>query len=61
MGKPSPKFKIGQVVRDTHSGKVSPISALYWSEGDEYNKAEWAYSIDHIGWLFVGESDLEEV
>ncbi|AKJ73522.1 putative integrase [Salmonella phage 40] len=56
---PEPKFKVGDIVRDTNTGKVKAISALYWSEGDQYNKAEWAYSIDHLGWLFIGESDLE--
>lgn len=52
------KFKIGDRVRDTFSGKEGVVSAIFWSEGDEHNKAEWAYSYDHIGWLFVGESDL---
>ena len=61
MQQTTPKFKIGDTVRDTDSGKVAPISAMYWSEGDDYNKAEWAYSIDHMGWLFIGESDLELV
>ena len=61
MQQTTPKFRIGDVVRDTCSGKVAPVSALYWSEGDDYNKAEWAYSIDHMGWLFIGESDLELV
>lgn len=56
-----PKFKIGDVVRDTMSGKERPITAMYWSEGDEHNVAEWAYSIDSLGWLFIGESDLEAV
>lgn len=61
MQQTTPKFKIGDVVRDTCSGKVAPVSALCWSEGDDYNKAEWAYSIDSMGWLFIGESDLELV
>ena len=55
------KFKIGDRVRDTFTGKEGVVSAIFWSEGDEHNKAEWAYSYDHIGWLFVGESDLEAV
>lgn len=59
MEQPVAKFKLGDVVRDTVSGKTGPVSALYWSEGDEHNKAEWACSIDHLGWLFIGESDLE--
>lgn len=54
-----PKFKIGELVRDLNTGKVSPVTALYWYEGDQYNQAEWSYSIDHLGWLFIGESDLE--
>ena len=52
------KFKIGDRVRDTFTGKEGVVSAIFWSEGDEHNKAEWSYSYDHIGWLFVGESDL---
>lgn len=61
MQQTTPKFKIGDVVRDKDTGKVKPISAMHWSEGDDYNKAEWAYSIDHMGWRFIGESDLELV
>ncbi|WAK43732.1 putative integrase [Cronobacter phage EspYZU12] len=61
MQQPTPKFKIGDVVRDNNTGKVCPISALYWSEGDEHNQPEWAYSLDSLGWLFIGESDLEAV
>lgn len=61
MARPEPKFKGGQVVKDTWSGKVGPISTMYFSEGDEDNKAEWAYSIDRIGWLFYPESGLEVV
>ena len=61
MVRPEPKFKVGKIVKDTWSGKIGPISTMYFSEGDEYNKAEWAYSIDHIGWLFHLESDLEAV
>lgn len=58
MQQTTPKFKIGDVVRDKDTGRVAPVSALYWSEGDDYNKAEWAYSIDSLGWRFIGESDL---
>lgn len=53
------KFKIGDRVRDTYNNKTGTVSAIFWSEGDAHNKAEWAYSIDSIGWLFIGESDLE--
>lgn len=58
---PEQKFKIGDVVRDIRNGKVAPITAIHWSEGDKWNKAEWAYSIDRMGWLFIGESELEAV
>jgi hypothetical protein len=58
MQRPTPKFEIGDRVRDTYNGKTGVITTLYWSEGDEYNEPEWAYSIDAIGWLFIGESDL---
>lgn len=61
MQQTTPKFKIGDVVRDTVSGKTAPVSDLYWSEGNADNKAEWAYSIDHLGWRFIGESDLVAV
>lgn len=52
------KFKIGDRVADIHTGKVGYVTAILWSGGDEYNKAEWAYSIDKMGWFFLGESDL---
>lgn len=53
------KFKIGDRVRDTYNGKTGTVSAIYWSEGDSHNPAQWAYSIDYLAWLFIGESDLE--
>jgi len=55
------KFKVGDVVRDTYTDKIGKITTLYWSKGDENNVAEWAYSIDKMGWLFIGASDLELV
>nr|DAY73657.1 MAG TPA: hypothetical protein [Caudoviricetes sp.] len=61
MTKPEQKFKIGDRVRDTYHGKEGNVTAIFWSEGDEYNKAEWAYSTDCLGWLFIGESDLVAV
>ncbi len=61
MVKPEQKYKIDDVLRDRHTGKAGQVTAVYWSEGDAYNKAEWAYSIDHMGWRFIGESDLEYV
>lgn len=61
MNKPTPKFEIGDRVRDTFQNKEGTITALYWSDGDHYNDPEWAYSLDPFGWLYVGESDLERV
>lgn len=61
MQKPEPKFKVGDVVRDTYADKIGKITTLYWSEGDAANVPEWAYSIDKMGWYFIGESDLEAV
>ena len=52
------KFKIGDRVQDTYHGKEGNVSAIFWSEGDEHNAPEWAYSLDSFGWLFIGESDL---
>lgn len=61
MEKPEQKFKVGDRVADIHTGKVGNITATYWSEGDKHNPAEWAYSMDKMGWLFIGESDLVAV
>lgn len=61
MQQPEQKFKIGDRLRDTYNGKTGTVSAIYWSEGDADNKAEWAYSLDSLGWLFIGESDLEKM
>lgn len=59
MQKPPQKFKIGERVKDTFSGKIGTISSIVWYEGDTCNKAEWAYSIDSLGWYFIGESELQ--
>lgn len=61
MVNPEQKFKIGDLVRDTYHGKEGHVTAIFWSEGDEHNKAEWAYPVDRFGWLFIGESELELV
>lgn len=63
MEKPEQKFKIGDRVADIHTGKVGYVTAILWSESDflDHNKAEWAYSIDTMGWFFLGESDLVAV
>lgn len=58
MVNPEQKFKIGDRVYDNFSEKEGVVSAIFWSEGDADNKAEWSYSIDKMGWLFIGESDL---
>lgn len=57
------KFKIGDRVRDTYTGKVGNVTSSAWIEEDflDHNKAEWAYSIDSLGRLFIGESELEAV
>lgn len=59
--KPTPKFEIGDRVRDTVRDRIGTITAIYWDEGNQYNDAEWAYSFDVIGWYYYGESDLEKV
>lgn len=58
MQKPQQKFKIGERVKDTFSGKIGTIKSIIWDEGDAYNRAKWAYSIDSLGWFFIGEGEL---
>lgn len=55
-----PKFKIGDRLRDTLTGKSGIVSTLRLSE-DNNPKPVWCYSIDSIGWLFYYEEDLEEI
>ncbi len=58
---PEQKFKIGDFVRDIFNGNTGTVNAIFWSEGNEHNKPEWAYSYDDLGWRFVKESELELV
>lgn len=58
-----PKFKVGDLLHNTFTGKTGKVSALHLSETDVNNDPNptWYYSIDHIGWLFDPEEDLEEI
>ncbi len=57
----SPKYKLGDYVRDSYSGKSGAISTMNLSETDVDNlpNPTWYYSIDRLGWLFYPEDDLE--
>jgi len=58
---PNQKFKIGDWVMDTYSGKSGRVTAVNLSETDVDNEPNptWYYSVDKFGWLFVPETDLE--
>lgn len=59
MSKPKPKFKLDQRARETFTGKSGTIKAMYWSDGDEHNKAQWCYTF--WGWLYYPEEDMEAI
>lgn len=59
MVRPEPKFKVGQTVQDTLSGRLKTITVAQYQAIDGI--AQWYYSFDSLGWYFYPENELEAV
>lgn len=60
---PKPKFKIGDKVVDIYSKDMNSkkITSSYLSDTDVHGRQikTWFYSIDHLGFYYIVEEDLD--